>query len=194
MRPGTILLAFAVVATVQVLVPAGMIAQREATLRYGHPYKFRTAPVDPYDAFRGRYVWLGYEQNHARWNGNAEVTMRSRAYALVQKGPDGFAVIDSVGLEPPKTGDYVKVIQVYRDWQAKSANSVVHFNLPFDRYYMEETAASQAEREYWQQGNRRGQTNHNTYVVVRIRDGDAVLENLFVDGRPISEFVKQSAK
>ena len=189
---GILLLAFIAVAMVQVAVPVSMIARREATLRLGRAYKFRTAPVDPYDAFRGRYVWLGFEQNQARWNGGTEAVPKSKAYALVEEGVDGFAVIRAVGPQPPKSGDYVKVEQVYRGWGTNSA--LVHFALPFDRFYMEETAAPKAERVYWQQGNRRGQTNHNAFATVRIRDGNAVLENLYVDGRPIAELVQQDTK
>ncbi len=187
-----ILAVFAAVAIAQVIVPVGMIARREATLRLGRAYKFRTAPVDPYDAFRGRYVWLGFEQNQARWNGETEVIPRTKAYALVEEGADGFALIREIGPQPPKSGDYIRVEQVYRGWGTNSA--VVHFTLPFDRYYMEETAAPKAERVYWEQVNRRGQTNHNTFAAVRIRDGDAVLKDLYVDGRPITEFVQQNTK
>jgi uncharacterized membrane-anchored protein len=189
MKRSLVLSAFVVVAIVQLLAPASMIIQREMTLRHGQAYKFRTAPVDPYDAFRGRYVWLAYEQNHARWYG-VNPGLRGSAYAQIQEGNDGFAVINLVAMSPPKAGDYVKVDRLYPDWRT---NSVVHFDLPFDRYYMEETAAPKAERAYWEH-NRRGQTNHNTYAVVRIKDGNAVLENLYVDGRPIAEFVQQNSK
>lgn len=192
MKSRRILLVFAAVAIVQVAVPVSMIARREATLRLGRAYKFRTAPVDPYDAFRGRYVWLAYEQNQARWSGGTEAIPRSKAYALVEEGSDGFALIREVGPQPPKSGDYLKVDQVYRGWGTNSA--LVHFALPFDRYYMEETAAPKAERVYREQGNRRGQTNHNAFAAVRIRDGNAVLEDLYVDGKPIAEFVQQDAK
>ena len=43
-----------------------MIARREMTLRNGVVCRFLTAPVDPYDAFRGRYVALNFAENK-RW-------------------------------------------------------------------------------------------------------------------------------
>ena len=49
-----ILLGLVVVAAAQLAVPAWMIAGRELTLREGQVFKFRTRPVDPADAFRGR--------------------------------------------------------------------------------------------------------------------------------------------
>ena len=187
MKSRVILAVFIAVAIAQVIVPVRMIARRETTLRLGRTYKFRTAPVDPYDAFRGRYVWLGYEQNRARWSGESEPGSFRTAYALVEEGRDGFAVINQVMPQPPKSGDYVKVGRVYRDWQT---NSVVHFSLPFDRYYMEETKAPKAEYAYREHLNRRGQTNDNTYAVVRIKSGEAVLEDVYVDGKPIAEFIR----
>jgi ketosteroid isomerase-like protein len=130
---------------------------------------------------------LGYEQNRARWSGESEPGSFRTAYALVEEGRDGFAVINQVMPQPPKSGDYVKVGRVYRDWQT---NSVVHFSLPFDRYYMEETKAPKAEHAYREHLNRRGQTNDNTYAVVRIKSGEAVLEDVYVDGKPIAEFIR----
>ena len=191
MKGRVILAVFIAVAIAQVIVPVGMIARRETTLRLGRTYKFRTAPVDPYDAFRGRYVWLGYEQNRARWSGESVPGSSRTAYALVEEGRDGFAVINQVMPQPPKSGDYVKVGRVYRDWQT---NSVVHFTLPFDRYYMEETKAPKAEHAYREHLNRRGQTNDNTYAVVRIKSGEAVLENVYVDGKPIAEFIREAKR
>ena len=49
---------FILLCLVQTAVPLSMIARREFTLRNGRVYKFKTAPVDPYDAFRGRFVAL----------------------------------------------------------------------------------------------------------------------------------------
>ena len=42
---------FILVALIQIAVSASMIINREIILKSGKQYKFRTAPVDPYDAF-----------------------------------------------------------------------------------------------------------------------------------------------
>ena len=187
MKGGWMLAVFAIVATAQLAVPVGMIAKREVILRHGRAYKFRTRPVDPYDAFRGRYVWLGFEQDHALWRAQNDAVRGKKAYALVEEGTDGFAVVRGVRPQPPAAGEYLEVRVNYWGWGTNSGS--VHFTMPFDRYYMEETKAPAAEQAYWQ-GNRRGQTNYNAYAVVRIRNGESVLENLYVDGHPIAEFVR----
>ena len=192
MKRAGMIVAFVCVAIIQLGVPVGMIAKREATLRLGHAYKFRTAPVDPVDAFRGRYVWLNYEQHQAPWKGESQGGRCGTAFARIEAGTDGFAVVGDVGSQPPQSGDFVKVQNVYPGWGTNS--HMAQFQLPFDRYYMEEAKAPRAEQAYREHQNRRGQTNHTTYAVVRIKDGDAVIENVILDGRPIAEFARSESK
>ena len=178
-----LMMVFAIVAVVQVAVPVTMILQREPVLRTGRAYKFRTRPVDPYDAFRGRYVQLAFEQNHAPWRSHDEVTRGMELFASVAEGTNGFAVIREVAAARPDQGDYVKVTV---NWQPARGDEV-NFTLPFDRYYLEETKAPQAEKTYWEH-NRRSQTNSDTYAVVRIKDGEAVLADLYVGGKPLRDY------
>ena len=48
---------------VHLYVPAKMIFNKEAVLAQGKDYRFKTAPIDPYDPFRGKYIDLYYEAN-----------------------------------------------------------------------------------------------------------------------------------
>jgi uncharacterized membrane-anchored protein len=174
-----------VVAAGQLAIPAYMIHRQETTLREGRAYKFKTAPMDPYDAFRGRYVALRFEQDHAPCPGTNQVYRWVKAYARIEEGPDGFAVVRELLLQPPSTGEYFKVQMTYQGWGSNT--NTAYFIMPFDRYYMEETKAPQAERAYWEH-NRRGATNQTTYALVRVRNGYAALENVIVAGKPIAEF------
>lgn len=58
-----LLLSFFLVAVVQLYVPSKMIWDREEVLRTGTEYKFRTAPIDPTDPFRGKYITLRFDDN-----------------------------------------------------------------------------------------------------------------------------------
>ena len=62
-------------------VPLTMIKQQEKVLTQGVEYKFKTAPIDPYDYFRGRYVALGIDQSTAPLL-DKRVTSLSKAYAV----------------------------------------------------------------------------------------------------------------
>jgi uncharacterized membrane-anchored protein len=84
-------LLFAVVAVVQLAVPASLIVRHELTLQQGQMFKFKTAPVDPYDAFRGRYVALRFEQNVAPVVAGEKLACGQKGYATLETDKDGFA-------------------------------------------------------------------------------------------------------
>ncbi|MBK6341440.1 MAG: GDYXXLXY domain-containing protein [Flavobacteriales bacterium] len=58
-------LLFLGIALAQLAVPAWMIAGRERVLSQGEVFKFKTAPIDPRDPFRGEYVRLDFEAESA---------------------------------------------------------------------------------------------------------------------------------
>jgi uncharacterized membrane-anchored protein len=189
MSTKAILGVFAVVAVIQLGVPASMLWRHENVLRTGTPYKFRTAPVDPYDAFRGRYVALNYADTHAPVRPGDELRYREPAYVSLEKDTAGFARFVELSAAPPATGDYLRVEY---HWGVGGTNAA-HFRLPFDRYYMEESKAPRAEQAYWRQGNRRGQTNDATYVMVRVKGGRGVIEELFIQDKPVRQFLAEEA-
>ena len=97
-----ILGAFLVVCAVQLAVPALMIRTYEATLERGRPYKVRCAPMDPADAFRGRYVWLSLEVPAPEGYAEGELTWGRKMWALLEEltGAIAPAVRKAVGVLP----------------------------------------------------------------------------------------------
>ncbi len=180
-----VLVLFVVVALAQLAVPTSQLWRYERTLRTGRAYKFRTRPVDPYDAFRGRYVALAFEEHEAPWEGDVSAKRGSTGYAVLGEDADGFAKVLRVVPVPPDSGDYLRVEKSY-----SSATNCVGFRFPFERFYMEERKAPEAERVY-RESNRLGETKRNTYAVVRVRNGVGVIEDLFVGDKPIREAIRQ---
>lgn len=174
--------AFMCVAAAQFAVPLSMIASRETTLREGRAFKFRTAPVDPYDAFRGRYVAVRPEAATASTNAGTGFERGQRIYAVIGEGPDGFAAVERLAATRPERGDYIRTRVSY------VSGPKTHLDMPFDRYYMNEEMAPEAERAYRQHSVR---TNRTAYLVVKVLDGACVLESLNIDGRPIEEFLRE---
>lgn len=167
----------------QLGVPAFMIARREYVLHAGQAFKFKTAPVDPYDAFRGRYVALNFEA--ATVTGiplPPGVVHGVRVYALLGEDAKGFARVRALTLTKPSDGPYLRARAQY------PAPDRVSLKLPFDRYYMEETKAPAAEDAYRRQSR---SENGNAYAVVRILGTQAVLEDLYIEGLPVEEFLRQ---
>jgi hypothetical protein len=69
---------------------------------------------------------------------------------------------------------------------------VYYIEYPFDRYYMNEDAAPEAERIYAAQARRPAmddEPSRDDYVVVRIRDGDGVIEQLYLRAQPVEELL-----
>lgn len=183
---------FAVVAAVQLAVPGGMIVRREAVLRDGEAFKFRTAPVDPYDAFRGRYVALrldtgnGENESGFGFRGVPAEPGRTyrrgqKVYARIEVGDDGFAKLAKVTSAPPADAPWLTARISY-----SYSNDEVFLELPFDRYYMDEGQAPEAEQAYNRLSRREVR---NTWVVVRVRNGFSVLEELYLDGLPVREYL-----
>jgi len=177
---------FVVAALAQLAAPSSLLWRYEQTLRTGRAYKFRTAPVDPYDAFRGRFVALAFENTQAPARGGEHLKLRERAYVGIAEGADGFAQFTELSAEPPTEGDYLHVEPTWRN------PTNTHFTVSFNRYYMEETKAPKAERAY-RERNWRSNTNRNTYALVRVRGGVGVIEDLYIDGKPVSQYL-QAAK
>ena len=179
---GILLLALGVTAAAQLAVPGWMIYQRERTLREGVQFKFRTQPVDPEDAFRGRYVWVRLEPDTANVRNAGRWESGQKAYAVLGVGSNGFATVVQLDAAPPAGASSVPV----RVGWSESRERQVHFSWPLDRYYMEERQAPAAETAYRQHSVR---TNQDCYVTVRVRGDSAVLEDLFIAGKPIREFL-----
>lgn len=176
---------FAVLAIVQIFVPVYMIWHRETTLRDGRQFRFRTAPVDPYDAFRGRFVALQMQQNAAPIPDDEKLTFNQKVFAHLEEDSAGFARIVKVTSDRP-TGDAYVQCRV-----STMTDSLVYLQFPFDRYYMDEEDAPAAEAAYFAHSRREVQ---DVFVTVRVKEGFAVVEELYITGMPIREFLKKNAE
>jgi uncharacterized membrane-anchored protein len=185
MNPKLIFGLFVAVSAVQLATPLGQIWKYEDALRTGRPYKFLTAPVDPYDAFRGKYVALNYAYTWTTLREGHTISPRGSAYITLRQNENGFARFGDLTVEPPPSGDYVRV----EYWITGTNNAT--FRLPFDKFFLEESKAPKAERAYRENASRRGQTGGQTYVLVRVKDGRGVIEDLFIDDESIREYIKK---
>ncbi|MEA3187505.1 MAG: hypothetical protein QOD99_1335 [Chthoniobacter sp.] len=171
---------FAVVAAVHLAVPAWMIARQVKTLTEGRVFKFRTAPVDPYDAFRGRFVALSFKISEAETEEKFE--RNQTAYVTLAEDPDGFAKVVRVTHERRSGDDVLRVQTGY------SYEHYAHLDFPFTRYYLEEKTAPEAERAYREASRR---DHENAWVTVRVRNGYGALEELWIDGKPVRDFLRE---
>lgn len=178
---------FIVVALAQLCLPASVLWTRQRTLSQGRVWKFKTAPVDPVDAMRGRYIALRFTAeaiptSEAPKDGH--FAYNSFVYVILKEDADGFAMIDHVSTTPLK-GDNVVRAEVDGWW-----DKAQHVRFPFNRLWVSEKVAPQAEAVYLANSRRDKQ---NAYVTVRVRDGDAGLEQLYIDGQPLVDYLRAHA-
>lgn len=184
MNPRLILGLFLAVSVAQLATPIGYIRKYEDVLQNGTSYKFPTAPVDPYDAFRGKYVALNFADTWTTLPEGNEFGPSGYAYVSLRTRENGFVKYEALTLEPPASGDYLRV-----DYWMMGLNNV-RFSLPFNRFYMEESMAPRAERAYLRNSNRSGSSVGQTYALVRVKNGRGVIEDLFINDQPVREFIK----
>jgi hypothetical protein len=189
---GLRLLALAAVAIVQLAVPAAMIFGRERTLAAGTEWRFRVEPVDPADAFRGRYLALRFAATEAPLAGGTHVEAGDRVYVPLGRDAAGFATLGPAAITEPASGDFLR-LRVAWPITDDDGSRRVHLELPFDRLYLAEELAPQAEEAYFAAVRARpgatGETARPAWALVRVRAGDAVLQDVVVEGVPIRELV-----
>jgi uncharacterized membrane-anchored protein len=189
-------------------VLGAMIARREMALKQGVACRFRTAPVDPYDAFRGKYVALDLEGAREGLLTAKQYEREQRVYVRIGTDTNGFSVIEGVSDKPDGTALWIKA-RVNYSWEeyVNVTNTVTaragkrpeerrvltgkyrtRVNLPFDRYYMDEKLAPEAENAYRDASRRE---RREAVVTVRVWHGLTVIEKLEIGGRPIQDIARE---
>lgn len=177
------LIIFAVIGLAQLSVPASVIWKREQTLRQGRVWKFKTAPVDPIDAIRGRYVALRFDAETVPHSENTiPGPVGTTMYVTLKEDAQGFAQVDHLN-EMPITGD--NVMKVKQGYASKDNEYRVVF--PFNRFWVTEDDAAAAEKAYFENSR---QGKQNAYAAVRVRESDAAIEDLFIDNQPLREYLR----
>lgn len=171
---------FLILAMIQLSVPMYIILSKEIILTAGKVFKFETLPVDPYDAFRGRYV--SFRIANTIVTPEAGFDNDETVYALITNGTNGFSYFYKVRKDRPSGQDYIRTRIDYAE------RGYVTIAIPFDKYYIEEDeAAAQSGSDHSGRG-----TNERAYVGVRVLGGEAVLEELYIAGLPVMQYLKRT--
>ena len=180
---------FIAVALVQLAVAGGAIVKFELALRTRDPFRFRIQPVDPIDAFRGRYVAIRFAVDRAPLADGAEVRSSQHVFIPIEVDADGFASLGQADVDSPPERAYM---QLRAGAVTPDEDGKIHVwvSMPFRRFYMDEDKAPDAERAVW--SRRRGQRNAS--VSVRIRNGTGVIEELYIDDTPIHQWLADNAE
>ncbi|MBO6608001.1 GDYXXLXY domain-containing protein [Psychroserpens sp.] len=185
MKTVHIVILFILVALVQLAIPTQMIMNRESILNNGQAFKFKTVPIDPSNPFKGKYISLNYANERVKTS-TLNLKRGQEIYIVFELDSLGFVQPTDAVIEAPSTGYYVKAKAQYYDYDNKR---MLYFNYPFDEFYMNENKAYEAEMAY-----REAQFDslpNNAYALVYIKNGEAVLDNVFINDIPIIEYIKE---
>ncbi|MEZ4883377.1 MAG: GDYXXLXY domain-containing protein [Chitinophagales bacterium] len=187
-KPIYLTAAFFIVMLLYLAYPAYLIATHENTLSTGQVFRFKPRPVDPYDAFRGKYIVLSYEENSLTYpNAMETFDFNSKVYLEVNTDAQGFAKITNAYTQTPDFSNYIATNVNYVD------SNTIYYNLPFDRYYLNEYDAPVAEQAYndiLRQQNRNDSTTVAAYIDVRVKNGLAIIEELYLQNQLIKEYLE----
>ncbi len=188
----------------QFAVLSAVIIRREWTLRYGEVCRFETAPVDPFDAFRGQYVQLDYKVFNRGIVSDKKFNRNNWCYLSLATDTNGFSVVSAITDSKPTSGTFIRArvqwsTEEYLDkptpankyHRESTGKWTIHLELPFSRYYMPEKSAPLAEDTY-RRANRRtpGDEKNKAAARVRVLKGMVVIEDIEINGKPIRECIK----
>lgn len=178
--------AFAIMAAVQWYVPLNMIRGMERVRSEGQEIRLKIRPFDPADPFRGNYMQLQFEHLYVEQVYDTSWQAGERVYVSLYEEADGLARPVWVSREMPEPGTLfleARVDYVVPDEQR------LYFSWPFNRYYVNEEAAPRME-ELLQQFT--AGDSLRVWALLRASGGQAVLEDLVVEGRSLRELAEES--
>ena len=97
-------------------------------MRDGRLWKFKAAPINPNDPFRGHYVSLRFAAEEFPQSEKLALTVSKNVYVRLKNDADGFAQIESVS-EQRRSGN-----DVVRADSASYYEGKQRVTFPFDKY------------------------------------------------------------
>lgn len=176
-----VILLFIVACLAQWAAPLSQIWTHEQSLADGVLIRLKCRAPDPYDPLRGRFLAVVPQQDDAPVADGEKLSEGQRVFAVITPGTDGLAEVVGITAKRPQGGVYVRVTVRYVD------ESKVHFDWPFERFYINEKLAPEADK--WLAENLRSEDG--VIAEVRVLDGRAVLADLTLKGRPFREILQE---
>ena len=184
MSKGSRNIIFALVMGLYLAYPIWMISSYESILEGGEVYRFALVPVDPFDAFRGKFIDLRYDGTSAQIVGDpAAFSKGSLVYLNLIRDSLGYTSFEKAWSERPPLDNFLKARSI------SHSETNVYFKVPFDRYYLPEDYAPVAEEVYRNLAGRDSVGVVKAYVDVRIKNGKSVIEELYFENRPILDYL-----
>lgn len=181
------LIIFAAVMLTQWAVPGWIILESESVLSNGEEYHFQTQPVDPTDPFRGKYITLHFEENSINVPAGQELSKGDKVYVALDRNEEGYAILKGLYRNASEVDGIAMQAIVEYVSPGDSVENVLLQN-SFEKFFLEESKASDAERVYWE--NSRDEKN-KPYAVVMVHDGVPILKDVRIGDKSIVDIVRE---
>ena len=180
-----VIVIFVLTVLFQLIISFHTISLRNEVMKKGKHLILKTMPVDPYDAFRGKYIHLNYDLTRVNKVESSEKLRRrqNQIYVTFKKDSTGYSIIDKVSLMKPEDNMfYLEAIGYHNTSMGTDSVAVSLLN---KRFYMEEFKAEKAEKKYLQAHRNK----KDAFVTMKIYKGKGIIENLFIEGKNISDYI-----
>jgi len=175
----------AVVCAAQLAWPAFLLARHERTLAEGAALRFACPTTNAGASIQGLYLVLRCPPLRLPAPSGERFVPGERVYVRIERDADGFARPTGASRERPPQGIYLRV-RVAGWSEARGAA----LDLPFERYYLGEELAALAQRAFTAGGHK---TELQASIDARVRNGRAVIEDLYLGGLPVREYLEREA-
>ena len=183
---------FLLYAVIILLVPIYLVVKSEGILTNGTLYKFKPQAYDPFDPFRGKFLRVNYDTEGIK--SDEDIEEGDRVYVSIGIDNEGYAFFDKAYKNPPSEGDYLHTIVTYvyyNDYeyiQEEGASSLeMGIEIPdhMNKYFINENKALDAENVFrWKR--------EEIYIGVRILNGEARIQDIYVEGQPLLIFLDEN--
>lgn len=172
-----ILIAFLVLAFIQIYIPARTVFEKETIITEGKEFKFKVAPIALNELIRKQYTSLFFLERSFLFNSTENWTNNQVVYVTMTEDSLGFAKVHEVLKEAPVGNPYYIKTVVIVNQQNNIKPSIV---FPFNEYHIERSMLPKAKKV---NAGANQSTNKPAYAVVIINKGDGFLKDVFVDGK-----------
>lgn len=178
------IVAFVLLAALQIYLPASWAIESDETLSYGKVLKFRTIPVDPKDLFRGNYIALNFENTRITVSDADDWKEGDNIYIVLNVDEAQFATYSYYEKDKPRPD--INFVTATVKHISRSPEPYVEIEYPFSKFYVEESIAKAAETAY----RNAIAEGHNTYAVVMAENGKTVLKDVYIDSKSLTDGLK----
>ncbi|MDR0762118.1 MAG: GDYXXLXY domain-containing protein [Campylobacteraceae bacterium] len=148
----------------------------ESIIYFGKTLYLAILPIDPYDAFRGRYIRLDFADDYVYATDDIKNNKELFVTFITE---DGISKPYEIFNSKPNTDEpYLKIKNYYKSYDG------IHISYPFKRFYMQEDSVIKADRNNIF-------NNNNVVAAVKVLDGVGVLSDIMINSISINKYMQE---